>query len=160
MAINKGQGSPGANNDQRVKTIAIVVVAAVLLSAAGYLWSTRGGSVGKEITTPSGLKYVDAVEGTGPLPKKGQRVSVLYTGSLENGTVFDSSAKNGGKPYEFTLGQHNVIEGWEEAIATMKVGGKRHLIIPSALAYKAAGRPPTIPPNATLLFDVELTSIK
>ena len=80
MAVNKGHRNPGANNDRRVKTIAIVVVAAVLLSAAGYLWSTRGGNTGKEITTASGLKYVDVVEGTGPTPRKGQKVSVMYTG--------------------------------------------------------------------------------
>ena len=92
MIANKGQGSPGANNDRRVKIIAIIVVAAVLLSAAGYLW-TRSGSQGKEITTASGLKYMDIVEGSGPTPQKGQKVSVLYTGSLQNGTVFDSSAK-------------------------------------------------------------------
>jgi len=159
MTINKGHGNPGANNDRRVKILAVVVVAAVLLCAAGYLWYTRGNS-GKQITTPSGLKYVEVVEGTGPTPQRGQKVSVLYTGSLENGTVFDSSAKHDGAPYEFPLGLGKVIKGWDEAIATMKVGGKRQLIIPAALGYGATGMPPNIPPNATLLFDVELTAIK
>ena len=132
----------------------------MVLSLAGYFWSTRGGNIGKEITTPSGLKYAEIAEGTGPTPQKGQKVSVIYTGSLENGTVFDSSAKHGGAPYEFPLGRGQVIKGWDEAIATMKVGGKRHLIIPPSLGYQAAGRPPDIPPNATLLFDVELQGIK
>jgi FKBP-type peptidyl-prolyl cis-trans isomerase len=160
MVVNKGQGNPGANNDRRIKILAVVVIAAVLLSAAGYLWYTRGGSIGKEVTTPSGLKYADVVEGTGAIPQRGQKVSVLYTGSLQNGTVFDSSAKHGGAPYEFALGRGQVIKGWDEAIATMKVGGKRHLIIPPALGYGATGMPPSIPPNATLLFDVELTAAK
>ena len=116
---------------------------------------------GKTITTPSGLKYVEIVEGTGPTPRKGQTVSVKYTGSLQkDGTVFDSSEKPGGRPFEFQLGMGRTIPGWDEAIGTMKVGGKRHLIIPPKLGYGATGSPPSIPPNATLLFDVELVSVK
>jgi hypothetical protein len=157
---------PPTRNQRNVKTLAIVVMAALLLSVIGYIWSTRGGGsasgggVGKETTTASGLKYVDIVEGTGPVPQKGQRVSVLYTGSLQNGTVFDSTDKHGGAPFEFALGVGQVVKGWDEAIASMKVGGKRHLIIPPALGYGASGRPPTIPPNSTLLFDVELQGVK
>jgi hypothetical protein len=158
-AGNSAAPRPATRNQRNMKTLAIVVAAALLLSAGGYLWSTRGGS-GKEITTPSGLKYVDIVEGTGQIPQKGQKVSVLYTGSLQNGTVFDSSEKHGGAPYEFSLGRGGVIKGWDEAIATMKVGGKRHLIIPPALGYGPTGMPPNIPPNATLLFDVELQGVK
>jgi len=150
---------PATRNQRNVKTLAIVLAGAVLLSAAGYFWSTRSGSSGKEITTPSGLKYVDIVEGTGPTPQKGQTVSVKYTGTLTNGKVFDSSEKPGAKPFEFPLGMGKAIPGWDEAIATMKVGGKRHLIIPPKLGYGAAELP-SIPPNSTLLFDVELVGIK
>lgn len=147
-----------AKNEQRLKTVAIVLAAALLLSAGAYLYTRSGGA--KEIRTPSGLKYTDIVLGTGETPKRGQTVSVKYTGSLTNGTVFDSSEKPGGKPFEFPLGMGRAIKGWDEAIATMKVGGKRHLIIPPALGYGPTGMPPDIPPNATLLFDVELMSIK
>jgi FKBP-type peptidyl-prolyl cis-trans isomerase len=123
----------------------VIVAAAALVLVAGYLLFNRyGGAGGKEQTTPSGLTYVETAEGSGATPQKGQRVSVLYTGSLQNGTVFDSSAKHGGAPYEFQLGGGTVIKGWDEAIATMKVGGKRHLIIPPKLGYGTTGMPPNI----------------
>ena len=100
-------------------------------------------------------------EGTGASPQVGQTVSVAYTGTLENGKKFDSSYDHPGqKPIEFQLGTPNIIQGWNEGIASMKVGGKRKLIIPPQLAYKAAGKPPDIPPNSTLIFDVELMAIK
>jgi peptidylprolyl isomerase len=92
-------------------------------------------TLGVEVTTPSGLKYLDEVVGKGESPQTGQNVTVYYTGTLENGTVFDSSAKHGGAPYEFPLGRGRVIKGWDEAITTMKVGGKRGLIIPPNLGY-------------------------
>ena len=107
------------------------------------------------VTTDSGLKYVDIVEGTGATPQKGQTVSVHYTGTLENGTKFDSS-RDRGQPFQFPLGAGRVIKGWDEGIATMKIGGQRKLIIPPDLGYGSRGAGGVIPPNATLLFDVEL----
>jgi FKBP-type peptidyl-prolyl cis-trans isomerase FkpA len=119
----------------------------------------RGGVVGEEITTPSGLKYVDLVIGAGESPKSGQMVTVHYTGTLENGTKFDSSVDRG-QPLVFPIGVGRVIKGWDEGVMSMKVGGKRKLIIPSDLAYGASGRPPRIPPNSTLIFEVELLGVK
>ncbi len=115
----------------------------------------------KEIVTPSGLHYVDTKVGTGPMPKAGQMVKVHYTGTLMNGTKFDSSFDHPDKaPIEFALGQHAVIPGWDEGIASMKVGGKRKLIIPPNLAYGDRGAGADIPPNSTLNFDVELVGVQ
>ena len=108
-------------------------------------------------TTDSGLQYVDLVEGTGATPRSGQTVQVHYTGTLEDGTQFDSS-RDSGRPFSFRLGAGQVIRGWDEGIATMRVGGRRQLIIPPNLGYGSRGVGP-IPPNSTLIFDVELLRI-
>lgn len=109
--------------------------------------------------TDSGLKYYDIVEGTGATPEIGQTVVVNYTGWLEDGTKFDSSLDRG-QPFSFPLGQGSVIPGWDEGVATMKVGSKRQLVIPADLAYGEAGSSGVIPPNATLIFEVELLDIQ
>ena len=147
----------GRNRQARI--IAIVAVVVLAGSAIAYLITNRSGDAGKEVTTASGLKYVDVVEGTGASPRTGQPVSVHYTGTLENGTKFDSSIDRG-TPYVFRIGTGAVIQGWDEGLMTMKVGGKRKLIIPASLGYGPSGKPPNIPPNATLLFDVELVDAK
>ena len=112
----------------------------------------------KVITTKSGLKYVELKEGTGDEAKAGQTVEVHYTGWLKDGKKFDSS-KDRGKPFEFSLGAGQVIKGWDEGVAGMKVGGKRKLIIPPDLAYGKRGRG-LIPADAELTFEVELLGIK
>jgi peptidylprolyl isomerase len=110
-------------------------------------------------TTESGLKYYDFTTGTGDSPEAGQTVVVHYTGWLTDGTQFDSSVE-GGQPFSFVLGQGNVIPGWDEGLSTMKVGGKRQLVIPSDLGYGDQGAGGVIPPGATLIFEVELLEIR
>lgn len=108
---------------------------------------------------PAKLEIVDIEVGTGKTADVGQRVSVHYTGTLEDGTKFDSS-KDRNAPFEFNLGRGEVIKGWDQGVQGMKEGGKRKLIIPSHLAYGKRGVPGVIPPGATLIFEVELLSIK
>ncbi|MGB3791041.1 MAG: FKBP-type peptidyl-prolyl cis-trans isomerase [Phormidesmis sp.] len=110
------------------------------------------------ITTDSGLQYVVIAEGDGATPQPGNRVYVHYVGTLEDGTKFDSS-RDRGKPFNFTIGQGQVIKGWDEGVALMQVGDRRKLIIPPDLGYGARGAGGVIPPNATLIFDVELLRI-
>jgi len=114
-------------------------------------------------TTASGLKYEDTSAGTGPVPAKGQTCVMHYTGWLlvndAKGAKFDSSVDRG-RPFSFPLGQGRVIKGWDEGVATMKQGGKRTLVIPPELGYGARGAGAVIPPNATLLFEVELLEIQ
>src|SRR5215470_12336391 len=125
--------------------------------------SASAQTAAKPMTTPSGLQIVDTKVGTGAQPKAGQICVMHYTGWLyENGAKgakFDSSLDRG-EPFEFQIGMGQVIKGWDEGVATMKVGGKRTLIIPPQLGYGARGAGGVIPPNATLIFDVELLDVK
>jgi FKBP-type peptidyl-prolyl cis-trans isomerase len=112
----------------------------------------------KVITTESGLQFVDIKVGEGESPKKGDQVTVHYTGTLESGKKFDSSVDRG-QPFKFQIGVGRVIKGWDEGVMSMNVGGKRKLIIPAELGYGAQGAGNVIPPNATLIFEVELLGI-
>jgi peptidylprolyl isomerase len=144
---------------------ALIAVAFIAATAAlaGSAAPATAQTVGKTVTTVSGLKITDTEVGTGASPKTGQVCVMHYTGWLyENGAKgkkFDSSVDRG-KPFEFPIGTHRVIAGWDEGVATMKVGGKRTLIIPPALGYGERGAGGVIPPNATLIFDVELLGVK
>jgi peptidylprolyl isomerase len=137
-----------------------------LSALAAFAVAGKSGSAtaqGKFVTTASGLKYEDVKVGTGVAPRRGQTCVMHYTGWLyENGAKgkkFDSSVDRG-EPFDFPLGMGRVIKGWDEGVASMKVGGKRTLIIPPELGYGARGAGGVIPPNATLMFDVELLAVK
>ena len=137
-------------------------VVLLILAAGAVAYADAGGpskTTGKPVTTPSGLKYWDLKKGTGAVAKTGDPVKVHYTGWLTDGKKYDSSLDRG-EPFAFRLGAGMVIKGWDEGVATMKVGGKRTLIIPPALGYGARGAGGVIPPNATLMFDVELLAVK
>jgi FKBP-type peptidyl-prolyl cis-trans isomerase FkpA len=142
------------------------VVAAIAFAVVSVAFAPRPASAqtaGKPMTTASGLQIIDTKAGTGASPKPGQTCVMHYTGWLyengQKGKKFDSSVDRN-EPFEFPIGQRKVIAGWDEGVATMKVGGKRTLIIPPALGYGARGAGGVIPPNATLMFDVELLAVK
>jgi len=139
---------------------------ALIASLGGAIatgFSTPAAAQAKTVTTASGLQIIDIKIGTGVSPKTGQTCVMHYTGWLyangAKGMKFDSSVDRG-QPFEFPIGAGRVIRGWDEGVATMKVGGKRTLIIPPALGYGASGAGGVIPPNATLIFDVELLGVK
>jgi peptidylprolyl isomerase len=136
-----------------------LVALAAATPAPKALRPKAASMVGKTVTTKSGLKYVDLVIGKGPMPKPGQTISVLYTGRLTNGTVFDSTGSRNNEPFETPIGVGQVIKGWDEGMLTMRVGGKRRLTIPPTLGYGSEPQGP-IPPNSTLIFDVTLLAIK
>src|SRR5919107_884975 len=133
-------------------------VLAVLVAACAQSQAPAGGG-GQEVTTTSGLTYTDTKVGTGAEAKAGQTAVVHYTGWLTNGTKFDSS-KDRGQPFSFPLGGGRVIKGWDEGVQGMKVGGARKLTIPASLGYGAQGAGGVIPPNATLVFEVDLLGVK
>jgi peptidylprolyl isomerase len=146
------------------KALGAMALAALLATAfAANMPTPATAQSGKTMTTASGLQIIDTTVGSGATPKTGQICVMHYTGWLyENGVKgkkFDSSVDRG-QPFEFAIGTRQVIGGWDEGVATMKVGGKRTLIIPPALGYGARGAGRDIPPNSTLMFDVELLAVK
>jgi peptidylprolyl isomerase len=147
-------------------SIALAIAVSIALAGALVLAAPSGAAAqtaGKTMTTASGLQISDSKVGTGASPKPGQTCVMHYTGWLyengQKGKKFDSSVDRN-EPFEFPIGQRKVIAGWDEGVASMKVGGKRTLIIPPALGYGARGAGGVIPPNATLMFDVELLDVK
>jgi FKBP-type peptidyl-prolyl cis-trans isomerase len=153
---------------QRLKRalLALVSAAAIIATAgtSGFLSTPASAqTAGKSMATASGLQIIDGVVGTGASPKPGQTCVMHYTGWLyengQKGKKFDSSVDRN-EPFEFPIGKGRVIAGWDEGVASMKVGGKRTLIIPPQLGYGARGAGGVIPPNATLMFDVELIAVK
>lgn len=133
----------------------IIIVLMLAVVIAGCSKKENSG----EITTLSGLKYTDIVVGTGESPLPGQIVTIHYTGTLLDGKKFDSS-RDRNQPFSFTIGIGQVIKGWDEGVMTMKVGGKRKLTIPPELGYGSRGAGTVIPPDSTLIFDVELLDVK
>jgi peptidylprolyl isomerase len=149
----------------RAKALAAIALVAGLAGAFAACAPTAATAqaVGKTMTTPSGLQITDSKVGTGATPQTGQTCVMHYTGWLyqngAKGAKFDSSLDRG-QPFEFPIGTGRVIRGWDEGVASMKVGGKRTLIIPPELGYGARGAGGVIPPNATLIFEVELLGVK
>jgi FKBP-type peptidyl-prolyl cis-trans isomerase len=144
-------------------TLAAIALTTLTASAVSMPTAAMAQTPGKAMTTASGLQIIDGTVGTGATPKPGQICVMHYTGWLyedgKKGKKFDSSVDRN-EPFEFPIGQRKVIAGWDEGVASMKVGGKRTLIIPPTLGYGARGAGGVIPPNATLIFDVELLDVK
>ena len=147
----------------RTLTMAALLAALALTPLASRAQTAAAAPQGHTMTTPSGLQYTDTVVGTGATPQTGQTCVMHYTGWLyvngAKGAKFDSSLDRG-TPFEFPIGTHRVIPGWDEGVKTMKVGSKRVLIIPPALGYGDQGAGDAIPPGATLLFEVQLLAVK
>ena len=152
---------------QRFQRVLLAIMSALAITmiggVSGFVSTTASAqTAGKTMTTASGLQITDSVVGTGESPKTGQTCVMHYTGWLyengQKGKKFDSSVDRN-EPFEFPIGQKRVIAGWDEGVASMHVGGKRTLIIPPALGYGARGAGGVIPPNATLIFDVELMGV-
>ena len=152
-------------NLEKMLIVALLLVAMAIPACAQKETSTQApasaAAPAKEATvkTPSGLEYIDLKAGTGVSPTAGKAVMVHYTGWLTDGKKFDSSVDRG-QPFVFNVGAGQVIPGWDEGVLSMKVGGKRKLIIPANLGYGAAGAGGVIPPNATLVFEVELLDVE
>ncbi|MCZ2109097.1 MAG: FKBP-type peptidyl-prolyl cis-trans isomerase [Dehalococcoidia bacterium] len=147
-------GACGGDDDNTTTRSGATVAASATKSAS------KGAPVLKNpTTTASGLKYEDEVVGTGASPETGRRVTVHYTGTLVNGTKFDSSLDRG-QPFTFVIGVGQVIKGWDEGVMTMKVGGKRLLYIPANLGYGSRSPSPAIPANSDLIFEVELLGVQ
>jgi peptidylprolyl isomerase len=140
-------------------TLAVVLAAGAASAATPAPTTPHSGKAGPKMTTPSGLEYEDEIVGSGAQPVKGQHVTVHYVGTLQDGTKFDSS-RDRNEPFTFAIGEGEVIRGWDEGVMSMHVGGRRKLTIPPQLAYGPRGAGGVIPPNATILFDVELLGVK
>jgi peptidylprolyl isomerase len=151
-----------AMNPRSILTAIAMAVVVTFMPAAALAAGTTGDAAAMT-TTASGLQFTDTAVGTGASPASGQTCIMHYTGWLykdgKKGAKFDSSLDRG-QPFEFPIGMGRVIKGWDEGVASMKIGGKRTLIIPPALGYGARGAGGVIPPNATLMFDVELLGVK